>query len=145
MALSLADLKLVARPRRSMRGPKRWSFRFRWRLGRAGAHNQWRERIAKVRLSDLLKWLGDFDGLGWPCRMHDEDDGSDAVATGIAAIAFADRDYRFIIGVDGRPGMLFQFAHRVPSVAVRRFPWEEKNSHGRYPVRQCQIRGIVML
>jgi hypothetical protein len=66
--------------------------------------------------------------------MHDEDDGSDAAATGIAAIAFADGDYGFIIGVDGRPGMLFQFAHRVPSVAVRRFPWEEKNSHVRYPV-----------
>jgi hypothetical protein len=65
-----------------MLGRKRWSFRFRWRLGRAGAHNQWRERIAKVRLSDLLKWLVDFDGLGWPCRMHDEDDGSDAAAPG---------------------------------------------------------------
>jgi hypothetical protein len=38
--------------------------------------------------------------------MHDEHDGSGATATRIAAIAFADCDYSFIIGIDGRPGML---------------------------------------
>jgi hypothetical protein len=65
--------------------------------------------------------------------MHDEHDGSGATATRIAAIAFADCDYSLIIGVDGRPGMLLQFTHRVPSV-VRRFPWEKKNSHVHQPV-----------
>jgi hypothetical protein len=65
--------------------------------------------------------------------MHDEQDGSGATATRIAAIAFADADYRFVIGVDGRPGILFQFTHCVPSV-VRRFPWEEKSSHMHQPV-----------
>jgi hypothetical protein len=90
---------------------------------------QWRERIGKVCLSYLLKRLVDSDGLGWPSRMHDEHDGSGATATSIAAIAFAYCDYSFIIGVDGRPGI----THRVPSV-VRRFPWEEKNSHVHQPV-----------
>jgi len=62
--------------------------------------------------------------------MHDEHDGSGAAATGIAAIAFADADDSFVIGVDDPPGMLLQFKHCVLSV-VRRFPWEEKSSHVR--------------
>jgi hypothetical protein len=65
--------------------------------------------------------------------MHDEHDGSRVAAIRIAAIAFADCDDRFIVGVEGRAGMLFQLTHRVPSV-VRRFPWEEKNSHRHHPV-----------
>jgi hypothetical protein len=50
-----------------------------------------------------------------------------------ASISAHDRDG--VIGVDGRPGMLFQFTHGVPSV-VRRFPWEEKNSHLRNRARR---------
>ena len=84
--------------------------------------------MAQAHRSDLLERLVDSNGLGWPSWMHDEHDGSNAPSTRIAAIAFADCDYSFIIGVDGPPGMLFQFKHRVPSV-VRRFPWEEKNCH----------------
>jgi len=133
MIVLLLKLKLVRGRPTSMRRRERWSFRFRWRLREAGLCGQWRERIGKVCLSYLLKRLVDSDGLGWPSRMHDEHDGSGATATRIAAIAFAYCDYSFIIGVDGRPGMLLQFTHRVPSV-VRRFPWEEKNSHVHQPV-----------
>ncbi len=102
------------------------------RLRQAGLCGQWRKRIGKIRLSDLLKRLVDFDGLGWPSRMHDEHDGSPAAATGIAAIAFAEADYGFVIGIDGLAGMLLQFKHRVAS-AVRRFPWEEKSNHVHQP------------
>jgi hypothetical protein len=77
---------------------------------------QRRKRIGKIRPSDLVERLVDSDGLGWPCGMHDEHDGSGAAATRIAAIAFADADDSFVIGVDGRPGMPFQFKHRVPLV-----------------------------
>src|SRR5258708_14539492 len=101
------------------------------RLRQAGLCGQWRKRIGKIRLSDLLKRLV-VDGLGWPSRMHDEHDGSPAAATGIAAIAFAEADYGFVIAIDGLPGMLLQFKHRVSS-AVRRFPWEEKTNHGHQP------------
>src|SRR5260370_20926733 len=89
------------------------------RLRQAGLCGQWRKRIGKVRLSDLLERLVDFDGLGWPSRMHDEHDGSPAAATGIAAIAFAEADYGFVIGIDGSSGMLLQFTHRAASAAPR--------------------------
>jgi hypothetical protein len=47
--------------------------------------------------------------------MHDEHDGPGAAAAGIAAIAFADADYSFVVGVDGRPGMSLQFKRSVSS------------------------------
>jgi hypothetical protein len=47
--------------------------------------------------------------------MHHEHDGLDAAAARIAAIAFADADYSFVIGVDGCPGMLFQLKRSVSS------------------------------
>jgi hypothetical protein len=86
------------------------------------------ERGVKVFLGNLLKRLVDLDGLGWPSRVHDEHDGSSAAATRIVAFAYG--DYCFIIGVDGRPGMLSQLTHCVPSVARR--PWEENNIHYRH-------------
>jgi hypothetical protein len=85
-------------------------------LGQAGLCGQWRKRIEKVCLSNLLKRLVDPDSLGWSSRVHDEHDGSGAAASRIAAIALAYGDYSFIIGVDGCPGMRFQFTHCVPSV-----------------------------
>src|SRR5260221_12549200 len=102
------------------------------RLRQAGLCGQWRKRIGKIRLSDLLKRLVDFDRLGWPSRMHDEHDGSPAAATGIAAIPFAEADYGFVIGIDGLAGMLLQFKHRVAS-AVPRFPLQEKNNQVHQP------------
>ena len=35
-------------------------------------YGQWRKRIGKVRLGDLLERLVNSDGLGWPDRMDDE-------------------------------------------------------------------------
>jgi hypothetical protein len=61
----------------------------------------------------------------------------------IAAIAFADGDNSFIVGVNGRPGMLFQFTHGVPSV-VRRFPWEEKDSHLRHRARRSLNEDVML-
>jgi hypothetical protein len=105
---------------------------FRWRFGQAGCCAQRRQRIRKVCLRDLFKRLVDRDGLGWSSRVHDEHDGSGAGATGITAFAYG--DYCFIIGVDGYPGMLFQFAHYVPLVSRR--PWEENNSHCRHSLKE---------
>jgi hypothetical protein len=144
MELSFAMFEIGASWPTLMRGREGWSFRFRRRLRLGGSCGQWRKRIGKVCLGDLLERFVDSDGLGWPSRMHDEQDSSGSAATRIAAIAFADGDNSFIIGVDGRPGMLFQFTHSVPSV-VRRFPWEEKNSHGPQSVWQRQIGAHVML
>jgi hypothetical protein len=124
----LLKLKLVRLNQRRCAGGSDGHFGFDGGLGQAGSCSQWRKRIGKVCLSNLLERLVDSDGLGWPSRMHDEHDGSNAPATRIAAIPFADCDYSFIVGVDGRSGMLFQFKHRVPSV-VRPFPWEEKKCH----------------
>src|SRR5258708_37508990 len=112
------------------------------RLRQAGLCGKGRKRIEKIRLSDLLRRLV-VDGLGWPSRMHDEHDGSPAAATGIAAIAFAEADYGFVIGIDGLAGMLLQFKHRVAS-AVRRFPWEEKSkqlhqAHDAAPLPTAQL------
>jgi hypothetical protein len=111
-----------------MRGGERCHFGFRSRLRQAGLYGQWRKRIGKVRLGDLLERLVNSDGVGWPGRMDDEHNGSGGAAIRIAAIAFADADHSFVIRVDHRPGMFFQFKHRVPLVV--RFPWKEKNSHG---------------
>ena len=77
--------------------------------------DQWRERTGKVGLSDLLKRLVDFDGLGWPSRMHDEHDGLGAAAAGVVAMTFADAEYGIVIGVDDCPGMLFQLKRSVSS------------------------------
>ena len=112
---------------------------FRWRFGQAGWCGQRRQRIRKVCLRDLFKRLVDCDGLGWPSRTHDEHDGSGAAAIRIAAFAYG--DYRFIIGVDGYPGMLFQFTHYVPLVARR--PWEENNGHCRHNLQEQRV--YVML
>src|SRR5258708_19360907 len=98
------------------------------RLRQAGLCGQWRKRIGKIRLSDLLKRLVDFDGLGWPSRMHDEHDGSPAAATGIAAIAFAAADYGFVIGIHRSAGFVLQFNHRVSS-AVPPVPWPGTTKH----------------
>jgi len=108
---------------------------FRSRFGQAGWCGQRRQSIRKVYLRDLFKWLVDRDGLDWPSRVDDEHDGSGAPATRIAAFAYG--DYCFIIGVDGCPGMLFQFAHDVPLVARR--PWEENNSHCRHILNEQRI------
>jgi hypothetical protein len=81
------------------------SLRLWKKLREGGLRNQSQKRFGKVRLSDLLKRLVDFDGLGWPSRMHDEHHGLDAAAAGIAAIAFADADDRIVIGVDDGSGM----------------------------------------
>ena len=77
--------------------------------------DQWRKRIGNIRLSDLLERLVDFDGRGWPSRMHDEHNGLGAAAAGVAAIAFADADDSVVIGVDDRQGMQLQFKRSVPS------------------------------
>jgi hypothetical protein len=47
--------------------------------------------------------------------MQDEHDSRGAAATGTAAIAFADADYGFVIGVDDGPGMFFQLKRSVAS------------------------------
>jgi hypothetical protein len=138
MGLSFADAALGLRRLASIRGAA-MVIPFRWRSGQAGWCGQRRQRIRKVCLRDLFKRLVDRDGLGWPSRVHDEHDGSGAAATRIAAFAYG--DYCFIIGVDGCPGMLFQFTHYVPLVARR--PWEENNSHYRHNLKEQGI--YVML
>src|ERR1700722_14598474 len=110
----------------------------------AGRCSQWRKRVRNVPQGDLLKRLVDCNRVGRPSRMHDEDDGSCAAATGLAAIRFADGDDSFVVGVEGRAGMLFQFTHRFPS-EVRCF-WSEEN-HSHVPPRgnlKKQV-GYVML
>ncbi len=82
---------------------------------RGHSMGQWRKRLGKLCLGDLLKRLVDFDGLGWTSRMHNEHDGLDAAAAGIAAIAFADADYGFVIGVDDGKGMFFQLKRSISS------------------------------
>ena len=114
MGLSFADAEIGSGWARMPRSAAR-SFRFRRKLGQAGLRDQWRKRIRNIRLSDLLERLVDFDGLGWPSRMHDEHDGPGAAAARIAAIAFADSDYGIVIGVDDCPGMHFQFTRSVCS------------------------------
>jgi hypothetical protein len=138
MGLSFADAALGLRRLASIRGVA-MVIPFRWRSGQAGWCGQRRQRIRKVCLRDLFKRLVDRDGLGWPSRVHDEHDGSGAAATRIAAFAYG--NYCFIIGVDGCPGMLFQFTHYVPLVARR--PWEENNSHYRHNLKEQRI--YVML
>jgi hypothetical protein len=127
MGLSFADAAIGLRRLASIRR-QAMVIPFRWRFGQAGWCGQRRQHIRKVCLRDLLKRLVDRDGHGWPSRVHDEHDSSGAAATRIAAFAYG--DYCFIIGVDGCPGMLFQFTHYVPLVARR--PWEENNSHCRH-------------
>jgi hypothetical protein len=96
-----------------------------WRqLGQASLCDQWRERVGKVRLSDLLKRLVYFDGFGCPSGMHHENDGPGAAAARIAAIAFADADYSVVIGVDEGSDLHLQFKRSVVS-PIRRFPWNE--------------------
>ena len=104
-------LKLV----RSARTPMRCLLRLGRRLRQGGLRNPPHKRVGKIRLSDLLKPLVDSDGRGWPSRMHDQHDGLNGAAAGIAAIAFADADHRVVIGVGHGPGMHFQFMRGVSS------------------------------
>src|SRR4029077_12780345 len=122
---------------------ERWPSRFRCELGEVRRCGQWRKRIRNVSQGDLLKRLVDCDGVGRPSRMHDEHNGSGAAATRIAAIAFADGAYRFVIGVEGRERMIFQIAHRVPS-EVRCFPWEKNHSHAPHRDLEEPIENVML-
>src|ERR1700682_1045178 len=125
MGLSFADAGIGSGWARMPRSAAR-SLRFWRKLEQGGLCDQWRKR--NIQLSDLLERLVDFDGLGWPSRMHDEHDGPGAAAARIAAIAFADADYGFVIGVDDGPGMFFQLKRSVAS-PIGGFSWEEKSGH----------------